>query len=65
MPFVACSGFDDDARVLDRILLGQLAMRDAILGGSVKVSQGTLITVVRFFGYFELPLSAPIELVVR
>jgi alkyl sulfatase BDS1-like metallo-beta-lactamase superfamily hydrolase len=54
-----------DKTVLDRILLGQLAMRDAILGGSIKVSQATLLTVARFFGYFELPLSAPIELVVR
>jgi alkyl sulfatase BDS1-like metallo-beta-lactamase superfamily hydrolase len=56
-----------DKAVLDRIRLGQLTMRDAIAGGAVQVSDGllALAKVARFFGYFELPFSTPIQLVLR
>jgi alkyl sulfatase BDS1-like metallo-beta-lactamase superfamily hydrolase len=54
-----------DKAVLDRIRLGQLTMRDALLAGAIQVSNGPLAEVARFFGYFELPLSTPIHLVVR
>jgi alkyl sulfatase BDS1-like metallo-beta-lactamase superfamily hydrolase len=50
---------------LDRILLSQLTMRDAILSGVVQVSQAPLTEVARFFGYFEMPFGTPIRLVVR
>jgi alkyl sulfatase BDS1-like metallo-beta-lactamase superfamily hydrolase len=54
-----------DKVALDRIRLGQLTMRDAILGGVVQVSDGPLTEVARFFGYFEMPFSTPIRIVVR
>jgi alkyl sulfatase BDS1-like metallo-beta-lactamase superfamily hydrolase len=54
-----------DKAVLDRIVLGQLTMRDAILSGLVEVSEGPTAAVARFFGYFETPLTTPIQLVVR
>jgi alkyl sulfatase BDS1-like metallo-beta-lactamase superfamily hydrolase len=54
-----------DKAVLDRIRLGQLTMRDAILGGLVQVSNGSPTAVARFFEYFEVPFSRPIRLVVR
>jgi alkyl sulfatase BDS1-like metallo-beta-lactamase superfamily hydrolase len=54
-----------DKAVLDRIRLGALTMRDAIFGGTVRVSDGPPMEVARFFGYFELPFSTPIRLVVR
>jgi hypothetical protein len=51
--------------VLDRIRLGSLTMRDAILGGTVKWSGDSPLEIARFFGYFEIPFSEPIRLVVR
>jgi alkyl sulfatase BDS1-like metallo-beta-lactamase superfamily hydrolase len=54
-----------DTVVLNRIRLGQLTMRDAIIGGAVQVSDGALTEVARFFSYFEVPFSTPIQLVVR
>jgi alkyl sulfatase BDS1-like metallo-beta-lactamase superfamily hydrolase len=54
-----------DKAALDRIRLGQLTMRDALLGGAVKVSNAWPLAVARFFGYFELPFSEPIRLAVR
>jgi alkyl sulfatase BDS1-like metallo-beta-lactamase superfamily hydrolase len=54
-----------DKTVLDRIRLGSLTMREAVLGGAVKWSGGSLIAIARFFGYFELPFSEPIRLAVR
>jgi hypothetical protein len=54
-----------DKAVLDRILLAQLTMRDAILGGVVQVSQAPVTEVARFFGYFEMPFSTPARLAVR
>ena len=54
-----------DKAVLDRIRLGQLTMTDAIGERIVKVSDGAPADVARFFGYFEVPFSAPIRLVVR
>ena len=54
-----------DKTVLDRVRPGQLAMRDAVISGSVRVSDGSFLHVARFFGYFELPFSTPIQLVVR
>jgi alkyl sulfatase BDS1-like metallo-beta-lactamase superfamily hydrolase len=54
-----------DKAALDRILLSQLTLRDAILGGVVQVSQAPITEVARFFGYFEMPFSTPIRLVVR
>lgn len=51
--------------VLDRIRLGSLTMRDAILRGAVTWSGGSPLEIARFFGYFELPFSEPIWLVVR
>ena len=54
-----------DKTVLDRIRLGSLTMRDAILSGTVKWSGGSPLAIARFFGYFELPFSEPIQLVVR
>jgi hypothetical protein len=40
-------------------------MQDAIVAGAVHVSGGPPTDVGRFFNYFELPFSAPIQLVVR
>jgi alkyl sulfatase BDS1-like metallo-beta-lactamase superfamily hydrolase len=54
-----------DKTVLDRIRLGSLTMRDAILRGTVKWSGGSPPEIARFFGYFEMPFSEPIRLVVR
>ena len=54
-----------DKATLERIQLGQLTMRDAILGGVVQVSDGPPTEVARFFGYFEMPFTTPIQLVVR
>jgi alkyl sulfatase BDS1-like metallo-beta-lactamase superfamily hydrolase len=54
-----------DKADLDRIRLGQLTMRDAIMGGAVQVGDGALPEVARFFSYFEAPFSTPIQLVVR
>jgi alkyl sulfatase BDS1-like metallo-beta-lactamase superfamily hydrolase len=54
-----------DKATLDNILLGQLTMRGAIVGGAVQVSDGAFYEVARFFGYFEVPFSTPIQLVVR
>jgi alkyl sulfatase BDS1-like metallo-beta-lactamase superfamily hydrolase len=54
-----------DKTVLDRIRLGSLTMRNAILRGAVKLSGGSPKEVARFFGYFEMPFSEPIQLVVR
>jgi alkyl sulfatase BDS1-like metallo-beta-lactamase superfamily hydrolase len=54
-----------DKAALDRIRLGQLTMRDAILGGVVQLSNGSPTAVERFFGYFEIPFSTPIPLVLR
>jgi len=54
-----------DKTVLDRIRLGSLTMRNAILRGAVKLSGGSAKEVARFFGYFEMPFSEPIQLVVR
>ena len=54
-----------DKAALDRIRLGQLTMQDAIVGGAVQVSDSPLAEVARFFGYFEVPFSTPIQLVVR
>jgi alkyl sulfatase BDS1-like metallo-beta-lactamase superfamily hydrolase len=54
-----------DKATLDRIRLGELTMRDGIASGAVRVSDGAFAEVPRFFGYFELPFSAPIQLVVR
>ena len=50
---------------LERIQLGQLTMRDAIQGGLVQVTDGPPTEVARFFGYFDIPFSIPIQLVVR
>jgi hypothetical protein len=49
--------------VLNRIRLGQLTMRDATMGGAVQVRDGALTEVARFFNYFEVPFSTPIQLV--
>jgi alkyl sulfatase BDS1-like metallo-beta-lactamase superfamily hydrolase len=46
-----------DKAALDRTRLGQLTMRDAILGGVVQVSNGPPTEVARFFEYFEMPLA--------
>ena len=54
-----------DKAVLDRIQIGQLAMRDAVVTGSVQVSGAPFAEVGRFFSYFEVPFSTPIQLVVR
>ena len=54
-----------DKTVLDQIRLGSLTMRNAILRGAVKLSGGSAKEVARFFGYFEMPFSEPIQLVVR
>jgi len=51
------------ASVTDR--LAQLTMRDGMFNGEVQVSGGSPADVARFFGYFEVPLSTPIRLVVR
>jgi alkyl sulfatase BDS1-like metallo-beta-lactamase superfamily hydrolase len=51
--------------VLDRIRLGQLTMHDAVVNGSVQVSDAPSTEVERFFSYFEVPFSTPIQLVVR
>jgi hypothetical protein len=40
-------------------------MRDAVLRGAVTWSGGSPLEIARFFGYFELPFSAPIWLLVR
>jgi alkyl sulfatase BDS1-like metallo-beta-lactamase superfamily hydrolase len=54
-----------DKTVLDRIRSGSLTMRDGVLGGAVKWSGGSPIEIARFFGYFEMPFTEPIRLVVR
>jgi len=54
-----------DKTVLDHIRLGSLTMRDAILRGAVRLSGGSPLAIARFFGYFEMPFSEPIWLVVR
>ena len=54
-----------DTVVLNRIRLGQLTMRDAIMRGAVQVRDGALTEVARFFSYFKVPFSTPIQLVVR
>jgi alkyl sulfatase BDS1-like metallo-beta-lactamase superfamily hydrolase len=54
-----------DKPVLDRIRLGQITMRDAIASGAVQLTGGPPTDVARFFGYFELPFSTPIWLVLR
>jgi len=54
-----------DKAVLDRIRSGQLTMNDAIGERIIKVSDGTTADVFSFFGYFEAPFSAPVQLVVR
>jgi alkyl sulfatase BDS1-like metallo-beta-lactamase superfamily hydrolase len=65
LPDVADLVLTLDKAVLDRILLSELTMRSATPGGQVQVGKGSLIEVVRFFGYFELPVPTPIRLVVR
>jgi alkyl sulfatase BDS1-like metallo-beta-lactamase superfamily hydrolase len=54
-----------DKTTLDRIRLGQLTMNDAIQAGMVQLGGGSPAEVARFFGYFEVPFSVPIRLVVR
>jgi alkyl sulfatase BDS1-like metallo-beta-lactamase superfamily hydrolase len=54
-----------DKATLDRIRLGQLAMRDGLQNGAVQVSNGPVTEVARFFGYFETPGGASIRLVLR
>jgi alkyl sulfatase BDS1-like metallo-beta-lactamase superfamily hydrolase len=54
-----------DKAVLDRIRLGEFTMRDGIAGGAVQVSDGAPTEVARFFDYFEVPFSTPIQLVAR
>jgi len=54
-----------DKATLDRIRMGQLTLRDAIGGGAIQVSGSPPTEVMRFFGYFEGPLTESIRLVVR
>jgi alkyl sulfatase BDS1-like metallo-beta-lactamase superfamily hydrolase len=54
-----------DKTTLDRIRLGQLTMNDAIQAGMVQLGGGSAAEVARLFGYFEVPFSMPIQLVVR
>jgi len=54
-----------DKLTLERIQLGQLTMRDAVQRGLVQVTDGSSTDVAHFFGYFEVPFSVPIRLVVR
>jgi hypothetical protein len=54
-----------DKAVLDRIRLEQLTMGDALQAGMVQIGGGSPAEVARFFGYFEVPFSTPIQLVVR
>ena len=44
---------------------GELMMRDGIIGGAVRVSDRAFTEIPRFFGYFELPFSTPIQVVIR
>ena len=54
-----------DKHTLERIQLGQLTMREAVQAGVVEVTDGRPTDIERFFGYFEIPFSNPIRLVVR
>jgi alkyl sulfatase BDS1-like metallo-beta-lactamase superfamily hydrolase len=54
-----------DKRVLDRIRTGQLGWRDGFDQGSVRICDGSVDSVERFFGYFEEPGVTAIQLVVR
>ena len=54
-----------DRATLDRIRLGQLTPGDAIRDGVARLMIGTAADVARFFGYFDVPFTAPIALVVR
>ena len=54
-----------DKTTLDCIRLGQVTMNDAIQAGMVQLGGGSPAEVARFFGYFEVPFSEPIRLVVR
>jgi alkyl sulfatase BDS1-like metallo-beta-lactamase superfamily hydrolase len=54
-----------DKAALDRIRLGEITMRDAVVAGTVRVSDGPVTDIERFFNYFEVPFSTPIQLVVR
>jgi len=40
-------------------------MGDALQAGMVQIGGGSPSEVARFFGYFEVPFSTPIQLVVR
>lgn len=54
-----------DKATLNRVLLGQVQFADAIRAGEIKITNGSVADVQRFFGYFEQPLSTPIVLTVR
>ena len=54
-----------DKPTLERIQLGQLTIREAVQAGVVQVTEGRPTDIDRFFGYFEIPFSNPIRLVVR
>jgi alkyl sulfatase BDS1-like metallo-beta-lactamase superfamily hydrolase len=54
-----------DKATLDRIRLGELTLRDALLAGAIHVGGRPATELTRFFGYFEGPLTVPIQLIVR
>ena len=54
-----------DKRTLDQMLLGKLTLPDAFAAGTARIEQGTAAEALKFFGYFERPFAAPIQLTVR
>ena len=54
-----------DKTMLDRLRLGRLTMREGLQSGAIPVDNGPAAEAERFFGYFELPGGAAIQLVLR
>ncbi len=54
-----------DKATLNHVLLGQAPFADAIRTGEIKITNGNVTDVQRFFSYFEQPFASPIELTVR
>jgi len=54
-----------DKRVLDRVLLGEIKLAEAVSSGAMRVNGGRAAEVERFFGFFEAPFETPIKLTLR
>lgn len=54
-----------DKRALNRILLGEMKLDEALASGQARVEGGSAADVQRFLSYFEQPFGSAIELTLR